>query len=33
MLLEICMQEVVGKEEWHMLELNYRDARPIYEQI
>ena len=27
------MQEVVGKEEWHMLELNYRDARPIYEQI
>jgi len=22
-----------GKEEWHMLELNYRDARPIYEQI
>ena len=26
-------QEVVGKEEWHMLELNYRDARPIYEQI
>lgn len=33
MLLEICMQKVVGKEEWHMLELNYRDARPIYEQI
>lgn len=25
--------QIDGKEEWHMLELNYRDARPIYEQI
>lgn len=25
--------QIDGKEEWHMLELNYRDAGPIYEQI
>lgn len=30
---KIIMGIIEGKEELHMIELNYRDARPIYEQI